>query len=195
MWPWCTLAASQRRPYCASVNIHSPVRLISSRETNQLAVRCHWLISCIVWPSHSQITSLLMAILALGKARSRREPNLGCRGADRPRCCASQESLHKSWRMGRHIVVMKLICLLSHFECNSHTGHKLSQWRLTADWLSQRENDCSWIGSKVSSDWLPSYIKATWLVLEISKWTDTNFTKVGKFSSMGCKIVSNGKFY
>ena len=28
-WPWCNSAASQRRPYCASVNIHSPVRLIS----------------------------------------------------------------------------------------------------------------------------------------------------------------------
>jgi len=30
-WPWCNLAASQRRPYCASVNIHSPVRLISQQ--------------------------------------------------------------------------------------------------------------------------------------------------------------------
>jgi len=28
-----------------------------------------------------------MAILALGKARSRREPNMGCRGADRPGWC------------------------------------------------------------------------------------------------------------
>ena len=29
MWPWCNLAASQRRPYCASVNSHSPVGLVS----------------------------------------------------------------------------------------------------------------------------------------------------------------------
>jgi len=29
IWPWCNLAASQRRPYCASVNIHSPVGLVS----------------------------------------------------------------------------------------------------------------------------------------------------------------------
>jgi len=29
MWPWCYLAASQRRPHCASMNIHSPVRLVS----------------------------------------------------------------------------------------------------------------------------------------------------------------------
>ena len=29
MWPWCNLAASQRRPYCASVNSHPPVGLVS----------------------------------------------------------------------------------------------------------------------------------------------------------------------
>jgi hypothetical protein len=28
-WPWCNLAASQRCPYCASVNSHSPVGLVS----------------------------------------------------------------------------------------------------------------------------------------------------------------------
>ena len=28
MWPWCNLTASQRRPYCASVNNHSPVGLV-----------------------------------------------------------------------------------------------------------------------------------------------------------------------
>jgi hypothetical protein len=28
-WPWYNLAASQRRPYCASVNSHSPVGLVS----------------------------------------------------------------------------------------------------------------------------------------------------------------------
>ena len=27
-WPWCNLAASQRRPYCASVNSYSPVGLV-----------------------------------------------------------------------------------------------------------------------------------------------------------------------
>ena len=29
VWPWCNLAASQRRPYCTSVNSHSPVGLVS----------------------------------------------------------------------------------------------------------------------------------------------------------------------
>ena len=30
-WPWCNLAASQRRPYCASVNSHSAVGLVSQQ--------------------------------------------------------------------------------------------------------------------------------------------------------------------
>jgi len=30
-WPWWNLTASQRRPYCASVNSHSPVGLVSRR--------------------------------------------------------------------------------------------------------------------------------------------------------------------
>jgi hypothetical protein len=72
-WPWCNLAASQRRPYCASVNKSL------SRGASQSAVRCHWLSLCTVWPSHSQISSLSTAILI----RSRREPNLGCWDADR----------------------------------------------------------------------------------------------------------------
>jgi hypothetical protein len=52
---------------------------------------------------------------------------------------------------------------------DGHTIHKLSQRRLTADWLAPRESDCSQMRSKVSSDSLPSYNKATRLVLEIFK--------------------------
>ena len=44
-----------------------------------------------------------------------------------------KESLHKSCRMGRRIVVMKMICSLGHCECDGHTVHKLSQRRLIAD--------------------------------------------------------------
>ena len=54
-------------------------------------------------------------------------------------------------------------------ECDGHTVHKLSQRRLTADWLAPRESNCSRMHSKVSSDWLPSYIKATQPVLQIFK--------------------------
>jgi hypothetical protein len=37
-----------------------------------------------------------------------------------------QESLQESCRMGRRIVVMKLIYSLGYCECASHTIHKLS---------------------------------------------------------------------
>jgi hypothetical protein len=50
--------------------------------------------------------------------------------------------------------------------------HKLSQRCLTADWLAPRGSDCSRMHSEVSSDWLPSYIKATRPILEIFKWLD-----------------------
>jgi len=54
-------------------------------------------------------------------------------------------------------------------KCDGHTAHKLSQWRLTAEWLAPPEGNCSRMCSKVSSDWLWSYIKATWPILKIFK--------------------------
>jgi hypothetical protein len=69
------------------------------------------------------------------------------------------------------IVMMKLICLFSHCECYGHTVHKLSQWQLTDDRLAPQENDCSQMHKTVSSDWLPSYIKATRPILEIFQMT------------------------
>jgi hypothetical protein len=54
-------------------------------------------------------------------------------------------------------------------ECKGHTVHKLSQWCLTADRLAPRENDCPQAHSKFSSDWLPSYIKTPWQMLDIFK--------------------------
>jgi len=58
------------------------------------------------------------------------------------------------------------------FEYDGHTVHMVSQRRLTADWLAPWESDCSRTHSKVSSDWLPSYIKATRPVLEILKMAE-----------------------
>jgi len=52
-------------------------------------------------------------------------------------------------------------------ECDGHATPKLSQWRLTTDWLAPWESDCSRMRSKVSSDWLPSHIKVTRPALEI----------------------------
>jgi len=120
---------------------------------------------------HSQILSLSTAILALGKAISCRESNMSCRGPDRPRWfdALPKKNLHESCRLGRPIVVMKMICSLGHSEWDGYAVYKFSQRRLTADWLAPQENDCLRMRSKVSSDWLPSYIKATQPVLKIFK--------------------------
>ena len=83
--------------------------------------------------------------------------------------CFANKNLHENCRMGRRIVVMKLICSLGHCECDGHTAHKLSQRRLTADWLAPRESDCLRMHSKVSSDRLSSYLTARRPVLEIFK--------------------------
>jgi hypothetical protein len=58
-------------------------------------------------------------------------------------------------------------------EYGGHTVHKLSQRRLTAHWLDPRANDCSGMHGKVSSDWLPSYIRPLDRFSRYSKWLDT----------------------
>jgi len=78
-WPWCNLAASRRRLYCASVNSHSPVGLASRqwdavdwacvlcgrpwtvthyRGASQSAVKRRWLSFCTVWPSVNSHSSV-----------------------------------------------------------------------------------------------------------------------------------------
>jgi len=107
-----------------------------------------------------------------------------------------QNNLYETCRMGRSIVVIKLICSLGHCECDGHTVHKVSRRRLTADWLAPRENGCSRMHSKVSSDWLPSYIKATQTVLEILKmdryFPDSPGTP---WTPEGCKLLYNFVIY
>jgi hypothetical protein len=134
-------------------------------------VRHRWLSLCTVWPSHSQIFSLSIAIIALGKNQKSQGAKYGLYGPDRPRLYDAwlNKSLHKSCRMGRPSVLMKLICSLGHCECDGHTVHKLIQRRLTADWLAPLESECSRMQNKVSSEWLPCYIKANRPVLEILK--------------------------
>jgi len=75
----------------------------------------------------------------------------------------------ESYRMGRRIDADSLICSLGCCLCNGHEVQTLSQRRLTANLLTPRESDCSHTRSKVSSDWLPSYIKTKRPVLEIFK--------------------------
>jgi hypothetical protein len=53
------------------------------------------------------------------------------------------------------------------FESDGHTTHELSPRILSAGSLDSRESDFSRMHSRVSSDWLQSYISATLPVLEI----------------------------
>ena len=66
-WPWCNLAASQRRPYCASVNSHCPVGLVSRQwdAVDWACVLCDRRIQ--QWPSEqiSFITTMCLPILQL----------------------------------------------------------------------------------------------------------------------------------
>ena len=64
-------------------------------------------------------------------------------------------------------------------ECDGHTVHKLSHRHLTAYLLAPWESDCSRTHRKVSSDWLPSYIKATWPFLMV-------FSVAGYFPDRPC---------
>jgi len=84
-----------------------------------------------------------------------------------------QKSLHDSCRMGRRIVVMKLICLLGHCECDRQTVHKLSQRNLTADLLLHGRvtvHGCT-MGSPLTGCQVTSRPR-DWF-LRYSKWMDT----------------------
>ena len=146
------------------MNSHSRVGLVS-RQWDAVG----W--ACVLCYNRIHKSPLFQQwFLALGKALRYREPNLGCRGlTDLGDVMLCQKSLHESCRMGRRNVVMWLICSLGHCKCDWPTVHKLSKRRLTADWLAPRESEYSRMHSKVSSDWLQSYITATRPVLEIFK--------------------------
>ena len=60
-----------------------------------------------------------------------------------------------------------------------HTVHKLSQRRLTFEWLAH-VRVTSRMHSKVSSDWLQSYITATRTVLEIAAGYTPDSPRISK---------------
>jgi hypothetical protein len=163
-WPWCNLAAGQRRPYCASVRSHSPLGLVGRQWDiiDWACVLCYCRIhsdwvsksassqqcACPFYSSHAGI---------FGKASH----HPGLSAPQQPRFGSPRLPAFSKAKID---VEREEIC-----ECDGYTVHKLSQWRLTADLLAPKESYCLRMHSKVSSEWLPSYIKATWLVLEIFK--------------------------
>ena len=120
-WPWCNLAASQNR----LLHIHSPMGL-GSRQWDAIDWACF-----TVWLSHSQISSLSTAVLALGKARSHRKPNLGCSRADRPGWC---DVLPKKASMK----TVEWASALLWWNCLSPLAHNCGRFLLTASLSWQR---------------------------------------------------------
>ena len=162
-WPWCNLAASQRRPYCTSVNRHPPVGLVSRQwdGVDWAYVLCERRIRN---DRASRSASSRQCACPFCSSRAgffdKASPHPGVSAPLQPRF----GSLRLTASPKAKIVAENENC-----ECDGHAVHKLSQRRLTADWLAPRESDCSRTHSKDSFDWLPSYIKVTWPVFEIFK--------------------------
>jgi len=165
-WPWCNLAASQRRRYCASVNSHTPVGLVSQQwdAVDWGCVLCDRRIhndrvsrSAPSWQWACPIYSSRAGFLFFGKASH--HP-----GMSAPLQTRFGSPQLRAFSKAKIVFEREEIC-----ECDSHTVHKLNQRRLTADWLAPQKSDCSRMHSKVFSDWMPSYIKATRPVRKIFK--------------------------
>ena len=158
-WPSCNVAASHRRPYCAIVNSHFPVGLVS-RQWDAV----DWALCCV---------KVAFTYLHAFKG----DFNFGKNQKSRATKSVLHESLHESLHdslhenstMGTRIDANSRICLFGDCESDGHTVQKLSQRFLTAEWLAPRESYCSRTRNEVSSGWMPSYIKVTGRVLEISK--------------------------
>ena len=60
-----------------------------------------------------------------------------------------------------------LLYSLSHFECDSHTVHRLTQQHLPPHWLVQWSGRCSHMCTPVHSPWLPGYIDVVQTILVI----------------------------
>ena len=76
-----------------------------------------------------------------------------------------------------------LLYLLSHFECDSHTIHMLTQWHVPFHWQIQWNCHCSHVCIPVHSPWLPGYIDVIQTVLITLtatglSWTDLIYTHI-----------------
>ena len=168
MWPWCNLAASQKRPYCASVKSHSHVGL-ASRQWDTVDWACVLYDRRIHNDRANRSASSRQCACQLYSCRA--GFFLGG-GAKRHVTQVVQHPYSPDFGSLQLLVFPKAkiaVEMEEIFAYDCHTAHKLSQRLLTADWLVPLECDCSRMRSNVSSDWLPSYIKATRPVLEIFK--------------------------
>ena len=163
-WPWWNLAASQRRPYCASVNSHSPVRLVS-RQWDAVDWSC---VLCDRLIHNDQVSTSASSWQCACPFYSSRVHFFG-KASHQPGLSAPLQPRFGSLRLLAFPKAKIAVEREEIFECDGHTVHKLIQHCLTANWLAPQESNCSQMHSKVSSDWLPSYISATQPVLKIFK--------------------------
>jgi hypothetical protein len=162
--PWFNFTTNQRRPYCASVNSHSLVGLVC-RQWEAIDWAC---VLCDRRIHNDRASRKASSRQCACPFYSSRASFFG-KASHRPILLPSIQPRFGPLQLlaflkAKIAVEREEIC-----ECDGHTVHKLSQRRLTADWLAPRESDCSRMCSKVSSEWPPRYIKATQPVLEILK--------------------------
>jgi hypothetical protein len=122
-WPSCNLAASQRRHYCASVNSHSPMGLVSWQ----------WDAADWVWVLrdhriHNDWASISDSSSAGFFGKVSHHPGLSA-------------PLQPRFGPLRFLAFPKTKITVEReiYECDGHTVHKLSQRHLTADWLASRD--------------------------------------------------------
>jgi hypothetical protein len=135
-WPWCNLAVSHRRTYCAPVNSHSLTGLVSRQwdAVDWACVLCDRRIHTDRASRSANLHQCACPIL-----------QLTCRlfffwqSITSPSSVSPLQPIFGSLRLlafpkAKIVVEREEIC-----DCDGHTVHKLIQQRLTADWLAPRE--------------------------------------------------------
>ena len=159
-WPWCNLAASQRRPCCASVNNHCPLGLVSRQ-----------------WHAVDWADFVTVAITMTERASQLHHENAPTHSTALVQASSAKHHITQVCQLPYSLYLApcdfglfpkpKLLLKWRRSVNAAITAHKLSQRHLTADWLAPWESDCSWMHIKVCSSWLSGYIKAIWPILKI----------------------------
>ena len=132
-WPWCNLAVSRRRPYCTSVNSHSPVGLVS-RQWDAVDWACVLCDRRVHNDRKSRSASLRQCACPIYSYRAGFFFGGGDKTSHHPGLPAPLQPRFGSLRLlafptAKIAVEREEIC-----KCKGHTVHKLSQRRqLSAD--------------------------------------------------------------
>jgi len=120
-WPWCNLAASQRRPYCASVNSHSPVGLVS-RQWDAVDWACVLCDRCIHNDRVNRSANLHQCACPFYSSRA----GFPGKASHHPGLSAPLQPSFGSLRLLGFPKVKIAVESVEICECDRHTVHKLS---------------------------------------------------------------------